>query len=62
MAARGYTSDAIKHTLTTTSPYLAHSREDDVQDSIDRLVDEVMQLPDVVTSQQFIFCQDQHEG
>jgi hypothetical protein len=59
LAARGYSETDIKHALTTASPYLTSGTVPDMQGYIDRLVEDVMQLPEVVIARQMVFGHDQ---
>ena len=59
LAACGYSETDIKHALTTASPYLTSGTVQDVQGYIDRLVEDVMQLPDVLIARQMVFGHDQ---
>jgi hypothetical protein len=59
LAARGYSETDIKQALMTASPYLPSDTVRDVQGYIDRLVEDVMQLPDVRIARQMVFGQGQ---
>ena len=59
LAARGYSETDIKQALITASPYLTSGTVHDVRGYIDRLVEDVMQLPDVLIARQMVFGHDQ---
>jgi hypothetical protein len=54
MAARGYSPDALRQALLAGRPPRPDDAAGAVQDEVTRLIDEVMQLPDVLVSRKLV--------